>query len=59
MMVPPGEGRSVSAKVDRSMRWFRRRLARSKALRLATVHPHDCGWDGLPGHCAGQRRPAA
>ena len=36
----------------------RRRLARSEALRLAAVRPH-CGWDGLPGRCAGQHRPAA
>jgi hypothetical protein len=36
----------------------RQRLARSEALRLAAVRPHHCGWDGLPGRCAGQRRPA-
>ncbi len=59
MMVPPGDGRSVSVKVERAMRRLRRRLERSKALRLAAVHAHQCGWDELPGHCAGQRRPAA
>jgi len=59
MMVPPGDGRSASATVDRTMRWFRRRLTRSKALRLSAVRSHDCGWDGLPGYCAGERRPAA
>jgi hypothetical protein len=41
----------------------RRRLARSRSLRLAAIHAHQCGcrsgWDGLPGRCAGQRRPAA
>jgi len=41
----------------------RRRLRRSRALRLAAVHAHHCGcrcgWDGLPGRCAGRRRPAA
>ncbi|HZU74034.1 MAG TPA: hypothetical protein VE990_14800 [Acidimicrobiales bacterium] len=61
MTVSPGgaPGDSVSGKVDRAMRLLRRRLARSKALRLAAVHPHDCEWDGLPGQCAGQHRPAA
>jgi hypothetical protein len=59
MMVSPGDARSLPAKVDRAMRLLRRRLVRSKALRLAAVRSHDCGWDGLPGQCAGRRRPAA
>ena len=37
----------------------RRRLARSEALRLAAVRPHECGFGGLPGRGIGQRRPAA
>jgi hypothetical protein len=60
MMVSPGDDRSVSAKADRAMARLRRRLARSRALRLAAAAPpHCCNWDGLPGHCTGQRRPAA
>jgi hypothetical protein len=59
MTVATGDAGSVSEKVDRAMRRLRRRLARSKALRLAALHPHDCEWDALPGRCAGRRRPAA